>query len=578
MAFLDPVWSVLHIVDGVHDHGRSRHTSRFELETGGDGEREAALRVANDRRVRQSSSAEQGRATEPHHEHPRPAHQTDAQPAGREPSVSRSGARHGNEASSDARGGSITASFATPEHVGVGHAIGAPPAQGAPADVAIIPSRATGDDDAVVGSPVRPISQHDATEAQVNRRAAAIAAAYRTAGDMDAARELRMRTRDLPPALAGEVIVAARATITEIAVGFGRQAGGGERVERITREEGALSPMRADAEFTAAKPDRSTRLQQIAIDVAATVEHAGRGPRGALIASDIAALILETAGAGGDEYRLWAFARGVPFGTGLTLPLALAEKLARQGDRRRQRQMLLAIEQGLTRLKQRIAAAVSALAELAMPLAALLEADADVIDRDRIAAALGDYVAGDAHFLDVFAGRLDCVDIVGHDAFCALDVLARQRAIPAELCAIRNDLLADPATAFAIAQSTSAQAAALRHSAVGDRQVATPSIEATTQAVERVYGALGFSAARSALLANATVTWHSVIQMEAGWTASSCSPDVAEQGRVFAALLRFFGAGVPRHIRAIELADVDSEDFAHPVCGLPLLRDLQQIA
>jgi hypothetical protein len=204
------------------------------------------------------------------------------------------------------------------------------------------------------------------------------------------------------------------------------------------------------------------------------------------------------------------------------------------------------------------------------------EFDTDPIDRDRLAAALGAYVARDAHFLDAFADRLDRVDAVGHDTFATLDALARRSESPPELCSIRSDLLAGPATAFVIAQSESAHETALRHSATGDPQSAEPSIEMTMQGLRRVYVGLGFSGARSALLAEATVTWRSVLQMDAGWTVLSHSPDAAAQGRVFEALLRFCGAGArSRRIRAVALSDIDDEIPILPADGLSLLRRLE---
>ena len=342
-----------------------------------------------------------------------------------------------------------------------------------------------------------------------------------------------------------------------------------------------MPALRPHADISAPAYD-SVHLGQIAIDVAATIEHAGPGPRGELIARETAGLILDAAGPGGDEYRLSAFARGVPFGIGPTLPLALAEELARQGDGRRRRQMLLAIEQGLTRLKHRIAATVSAIAGVTLPVAGFLgrEFGAGAIDRDRLAAGLGRYVAGNAQFLDAFADRMDRVETAGNDAFSTLDALARRSAVPPELCAIRGDLLAGAATAFAIAQSPSAHETVLRRVAIGDdRQAAASSIE-LTQGVQRVYAALGFSAARSALLANASmtaVTWRSAVQLDARWTALPSSPEAFEQGRVFEALLRFFGAAAPsRQFRAVTLADVDGATLVHPVCGLSLLRRLEQ--
>src|SRR5882672_952198 len=429
------------------------------------------------------------------------------------------------------------------------------------------------DIDAVAGSSISPVIADALAEAQVARRAAAIAAAYRAFGEVDAAREIRARTRDLSPELAAEVMIAARATLEGIVSAFGKADGTGEpigRVERLERWDGAPLAVRPDA--TTGEP-RSTRYEHVATDLAAAMEHAGRGPLGELVTRDMATLILDTVGQG-DEYRLSAFALGVPFGTGLTLPLALAEELERRGDRRRQQLLFLAMEQGLKRLKQRIATTVRALIELTLPLADLLAigTSVDANDRDRLLQLLRSYADREAHFLSELEDLLRRVDAVGSDAFFVLDALRRRSHTTAALLAARNELLASPATAFAIAQSASAQEAAL-HRGETNRQPAPRSV---IQGLQHLYAELGFSSSRSSLLARATFA-HGELPMEARWAVLNSADNLDRQSRLFEALLRFFGAAAtPKQIRSVELSDAEDEVIDRPVWGLELYRSLEQ--
>jgi len=418
---------------------------------------------------------------------------------------------------------------------------------------------------AVAGSSISPMSADALAEAQVARRAAAIAAAYRAFGEVDAAREIRTRTRDLSPELAGEVVTAARATLEGIVSAFGRGDRSGDHIGRIERVE------RWDGE---PRLDRSTRYEHVATDLAAATEHAGRGSRGELVTRDMATLILDTLGQG-DDYRLAAFALGVPFGTGLTLPLALADELERRRDRRRQQLLVLAMEQGLKRLKQRIETTVRALIELMLPLADLLAigTTVDADDRDRLLPLLRSYAEREAHFLSEVEDLLWRVDAVGNDLFFVLDALQRRSHTTAALLAARNDLLAGPATAFAIAQSASAQEAALHHNETNRR----PPPKSVVQGLQHLYAELGFSSARSSLLAQATFAYGE-LPMEARWAVLNSADNLDRQSRLFEALLRFVGAAaISRRTRSVELSDADDDVIDRPLWGLDLYRSLEQV-
>lgn len=414
---------------------------------------------------------------------------------------------------------------------------------------------------AAVGVLMEPASEDAVADAQVARRAAAIAATYRAFGEVEAARDVRARTREVSPALAGEVLLASRVTVESIFAAFGTAAGGGERIERVDPihrwDNGA---------------DRAALYDQVAADLAGTIEHAAHGPRGERVTHDMATLILDALGQG-DEYRLSAFAMGVPFGTGLALPLALAEELGRRGDRQRQRLVLLSVEQALKRLKERIAGTVRALIDLTSPLAAYLSAGsrAEPGERGRLLQLLRAYVARDPHIVSAFEDGERRVDAVGHDAFFALDALRRNR-IAAALHAARIDLTASAATAFAIAQSASARQAvqASSDTVTADEEFnqAPTSLPTRTQ---RVYASLGFSAARSSLLAHATLAYSAKL-MEARWAALNSTHDLDRQNLVFEAMLRFAGA------HAIDPSDVGDQQTNRPACGLPLYRSLEQAA
>jgi hypothetical protein len=160
---------------------------------------------------------------------------------------------------------------------------------------------------------------------------------------------------------------------------------------------------------------------------------------------------------------------------------------------------------------------------------------------------------------------------VGHDAFFALDALRRSR-IAAALHAARTDLAASAATAFAIAHSAPAQQAvrASSDSLAADEEFdQTPtSLPARTQ---RVYASLGFSAARSGLLAHAALAYSTRL-MEARWAALNCPHDLDRQNLIFEAMLRFAA------VHALDPSDVEDEPTNRPACGLPLYRSLEQVA
>lgn len=432
----------------------------------------------------------------------------------------------------------------------------------------------------LVGPNIPPASADALAEAQVARRAAAIAAAYRAFGEVDAAREVRMRTRELPPELAGEVMAAARTTLEGIVSTFGRAQGASERADRIERiERWDGTTVRPDASAGEPQLARSTRYEHVATDLAAAMEHVGRAPRGEVVTRDIASLILDAVERG-DEYRLSAFALGVPFGTGLTLPLALGEELERRRDRRRQQLLRLAMEQGLKRLQQRIAATVGALIALARPLGDFLaiRARGDASDRDLLLQLLRDYADREAHFLSELTDCLRRVDAVGNDVFFVLDALRRQSTTTAALQASRSDLLASPATAFAIAHSASALDAALQRARTNSRQREDErSLASVIQAAQRLYTELGFSKARSSLLAQATFA-HSELPLAAQWMVLNSAEDLDQRSSQFEALLRFFGAAAtPRQIRSVELSDAEDEKLDRPVWGLELYRSLEQV-
>jgi hypothetical protein len=392
---------------------------------------------------------------------------------------------------------------------------------------------------------IQPTSEQALADAQVSRRAATIALAYRTHGEADAAREMRAQTRNLPPSAAAEVVIASRATLESIVTStFG-----------LERRNGSDS---------------------IVTELARIIDYVGRDHRGDALAGNTAALILDALGRGADEYRLSTLALGIPFGTGLTLPLALAEELERRRDRRRRQLLLRAMEQGLQRLRQRIAATVGALIDLTRPLPGLLagESEAGAREQGRVRQFLQDHAARDATLLGEFGHALRRVDTVGHDAFLALDAMAR-RGAPLELHGVRAELLGSQATAFAIAQSPSAQDTALRDTNIDAHgEGPTQTTTMTPASAARVYQALGFTKSRSTLLAHAAATWRSQALLDARWTVFDWSGDLDRQGRIFEALVHFIGATpTQRHIQAIDLSTID-DDPVQPVWGLPLFRSL----
>jgi hypothetical protein len=453
--------------------------------------------------------------------------------------------------------------------------------------------------DTAVPLEVPPASEQAVAQSQVTRRADAIAVTYRASGEAPAMREMYARTRDLPPAAAAEVIVAARATLESVVASmFTSPNGGGERaarVERVERWERPVVERPATNMLEPTRLDRFAAQGQIATDLARIVEHIGRDIRGEALAGDIAALILDAAArGGGDEYRLSTYALGVAFGTGLTLPLAITDELGRRGHRRHQQHLIVVMHQGLHRLRKRTAATVGALIELTQPLArsaagstihdskvdaaAGPEVDATAEDGDRT--LLRAYVGRHATLLDKFANGLRRVDAIGHDVFFALDTLARRHQLPVELHSVRAEFLAGREIAFAIGQSASAQDAALHRlnvsAQVEDRASVTTM---TAERAERVYRGLGFATSRSTLLAQAAVAWRSEALLDARWIISNGVDDEGRQGRIFEALLRFIStAPIPPYIEAVDLAQRDDEPAPQAVWGLPLFRLLAQPA
>jgi len=168
------------------------------------------------------------------------------------------------------------------------------------------------------------------------------------------------------------------------------------------------------------------------------------------------------------------------------------------------------------------------------------------------------------------------VDAVGNDAFFVLDALRRRSPTTAALQAARSELLASPATAFAIAHSASALEAALQRARTNSRDDAR-SRTSVIQAAQRLYAELGFSKARSSLLAQATFA-HGELPLETQWMVLHSADNLDRHGRLFEALLRFFGAGAaPRRIRSVELSDVEDEEIDRPAWGLELYRSLERV-
>jgi hypothetical protein len=413
---------------------------------------------------------------------------------------------------------------------------------------------------------VQPVNEQAAADAQVSRRATAIALAERNFGELAAVREMRARSLDLSPAAAAEVIIASRATL--------------ENVVRTMF-------------------DRSPAQDQIATDLVRIIEHVGHDRRGEVLASETAALILDALARGVDEYRLSTFALGIRFGTGLTLPLAIADELKRRGDRRRRELLLLAMSQGLRGLGQRIAAAVAALIDLTHPLAGCLSGEhrsdtGDLVDEEGeladVRGLLQQHTAASPTLLAAFGDALRSVDTVGHDAHFALDALAKRHELPVELVSCRLDLIASQATAFSIGQSVSAHDAAFHSNDAGERNQHPEQMPIVTlERAERTYRSLGFAPSRSALLARAAIAWESAVSLDARWVVREWCGDPVHHGRLFEALLQFVAAAPrERRLRAIELSDIDNDLDADldndlddnlatgPLWGLTLFQSLQE--
>jgi hypothetical protein len=411
---------------------------------------------------------------------------------------------------------------------------------------------------------VQPVSEQAAADAQVARRATAIALAERNFGELAAVREMCARTQDLSPAAAAELVIASRATL-----------------ENILRT----------------MFDRSAAQDQIATELVRIVEHVGHDRRGEVLAGETAALILDALARGTDEYRLSTFALGIRFGTGLTLPLALADELKRRGDRRRRELLLLAMSQGLRGLGQRIAAAVGALIGLTHPLAGCLcgERHSDtgelVDDEGELADVRGllqQHTGANPTLLAAFGDALRHVDAVGHDAHFALDALARRHELPVELVSCRADLTASHATAFSIGQSVSAHDAAFHSNDARERNQHPEQMPIVTlERAERSYRSLAFAPSRSALLARAAIAWESAVTLDARWVVREWCGDPVHHGRLFETLLQFVAAAPrQRRLRGIDLSDIDNDvatndvatnDLATgPLWGLPLFQSLQE--
>jgi hypothetical protein len=410
-------------------------------------------------------------------------------------------------------------------------------------------------------SAVPPANEQAVTQAQVTRRTTAIAVANRTFGEAVAIREMRARTLDLPPAVAAEVVAASRPTL--------------ERVVAST-----FGP----AETVGASRD------QTATELVRIIEHVGHDRRGEILAGETAGLILDALARGGDEYRLSTFALGIRFGTGLVLPLAIADELGRRGNRRRRQLLLLAIEQGLRQLGERVAATVGTLIELTRPLADVFAGESDRDADERIDAGeradegepaharrlLQQHVTADPTLLAAFGGALRQVDAVGHDAFFALDALAKRREVPIELQSSRADLLAGQATAFSIGQSVSAHDAAFHsvNTEAPNHPERPPAV--TLEHADRTYRALGFVPSRSALLARAAIAWESAACLDTRWVVLEWAGDLARQNRLFEALLHFVAAApTERRLQAVNLSEID-DAATRPLWGLPLFRSLEE--
>jgi hypothetical protein len=403
---------------------------------------------------------------------------------------------------------------------------------------------------------VQQANEQAVTEAQVTRRTTAIALADRAFGEAVAIREMRARTLDLPAAVAAEVVSASRPTLESIVA----------------------------STFGPAHTSGAAR-DQIATELVRIIEHLGRDRRGEVLAGETAALILDALARSGDEYRLSTFALGIRFGTGLVLPLAIADELGRRGDRRRRRLLLLAMEQGLRQLGERIAAGVGALIELTRPLADVLASEPDCdagkpgdegepVHARRL---LQQHTAANPTLPAVFGSALRHVDVVGHDAFFALDALAKRSESPVELQSSRADLLASQATAFSIGQSAAAHDAAFHviNTDAPNHPERLPAV--TLERADRTYRALGFAPSRSALLARAAVAWDSAACLDTRWVALEWSGDLPHQGRLFEALLHFIAmAPTERRLRAVNLLEIDDDVATRPLWGLPLFHALEE--
>jgi hypothetical protein len=344
----------------------------------------------------------------------------------------------------------------------------------------------------------------------------------------------------------------------------------------------------ADAESyrpAAAAADRQSsvavRALQIVSDLAGTIDHIGRSARGEQLARDAATLILDSVRRAENGNQLNTFALGIPFGTGLTLPLLLADELERRGDQRRKRQLWVAIQQGLRRLQDRIHRTVMELIELTLPVAALVTAGTEVEARgcEQITMAASEYVKRNIEILGRFALAVRWVETGGHDVFLALDALSRRDAMAVELQCVRTEFVTSSKVAFAISQSRSALVT-VQHRAAPSGLEPVPRLAPHAKArAQQVYESLGFSKPRSALLASAVAYWQSTVLMDAGWAAEdrACHPD--DRREAFEELLKFIGAAeIPRAIQGIQLSDGDEGRELHAPHGLTLFRALEQVA
>jgi len=173
-------------------------------------------------------------------------------------------------------------------------------------------------------------------------------------------------------------------------------------------------------------------------------------------------------------------------------------------------------------------------------------------------------------FLDAFADRLDRVDAVGaRPPSLPRRVGAAKRDSP-ELCSIRSDLLAGPATAFVIRAKANPPTKRRCGTARPRSAKCGTSIEMTMQGLRRVYVGLGFSGTRSALLAEATVTWRRRLADGRGLDCfcliRRTLPRKVAQFRSRCAILRRRARS--RRIRAVALSDIDDEIPILPADGL----------